>query len=260
MFKATTDLLIHFHEYVSPEEYHSQKLLGFFHRLEKRLLPLAVWVSHTNDFRLRKFKSDLSPLEISNTFILANYPPKSWYSRVRPDFELPLKIVYVGAVSMSTMYTKEFANWVIEQQGKVIWDIYAYNITDEAKMYLNNVDSKNIRFMRGVDYNELPDILRRYQIGVILYKGFIPNYVYNAPNKLFEYLVCGLAVWFPSDMLATYQYVTNGTYPEVVKIDFSRLSDLKVDTVLDRKGFKAKESEFYCELELKPLINKLSML
>jgi hypothetical protein len=40
----------------------------------------------------------------------------------------------------------------------------------------------------------LPEELIKHDIGLVLYKGHIPNYVYNVPNKVFEYLDCGLSV------------------------------------------------------------------
>jgi hypothetical protein len=36
-----------------------------------------------------------------------------------------------------------------------------------------------------------------------LYKGHIPNYIYNVPNKVYEYLACGLQVWYSKDLLTT---------------------------------------------------------
>lgn len=51
----------------------------------------------------------------------------------------------------------------------------------------------------GINYSDLPGVIRAYDVGVILYNGHIANYVFNAPNKLFEYLACGLDVWSPSN-------------------------------------------------------------
>ena len=57
--------------------------------------------------------------------------------------------------------------------------------------------SHNINFRGAISQSDFPLIISQYQIGLVLYKGHIPNYIYNAPNKLFEYLACGLDVWYP---------------------------------------------------------------
>ena len=258
LFRSSAEVLIHYHEYTSPKEYNNLKLMGFFHHLEKNLLLHAKWVSHTNIYRLEKFKEDIYPFIINNAFILPNYPPKSWYSPARQKIDVPVKIVHVGALSLSHMYTKEFARWVLLQNGKAQWDIYGYNITEDTKAYINGLNSDFIRIMPGVSYDELPMILKAYQIGVILYQGVIPNHVYSVSNKLYEYLMCGLGVWFPSDIIGSYEYVTENSYPEVVKLFFNKLSDHKIDSAIDRTDFQLKRPDFYCEDVLKPLINKLT--
>lgn len=57
--------------------------------------------------------------------------------------------------------------------------------------------------MNPIDYYELPKELIKYDIGLVLYKGHIPNYIYNVPNKVYEYLACGLQVWYSKDLLTT---------------------------------------------------------
>ena len=257
LFGSFAKVYIHYHEYTSPTEYQAVKFMGFLHRFEKKILTTAAWVSHTNSYRLKLFEEDLLPLQIGNAFVMPNYPPSSWYSPARPEVERPLRIVYAGALSLSSMYTKEFAQWVIQQEGNVRWDIYAYNITPETKLYLRELNTNFIQVKAGVSYNELPEILKHYQVGVILYQGVIPNHIYSVSNKLYEYLVCGLAVWFPSEIVGSFEYVTENTYPEVIKLDFTMLTDYKVEALMNRATSSLKEFDFSCEKCLAPLVKKL---
>lgn len=251
-------ILIHYHEYTSPDELRNgMKLVNYFHRLEKELYPQAVWVSHTNEFRMKKFKKDNDATEIKCPYILPNFPPRTWASAPAKHITLPLRIVYVGALSLETMYTREFSEWVLAQNGKVIWDIYSYNFTDEARTYLYSLNTEWIKLKGGVNYYDLPRYLQKYHVGVILYNGHIPNYVYNAPNKLFEYLASGLSVWFPDIMTGSKTYCTNGTYPEILALDFSSLNTIKVEQLIAREGHQLKRSSYYCEDALQEIIRDL---
>ncbi len=251
-------ILVHYHEYTSPTGYASgMKLTKYFHELEKWIYPRTVWVSHTNEFRMKKFISDIAPVTINNVEILPNYPPRSWMRKPQNKANSPLKVVYVGALSLDTMYLSEFANWVIKQNGDIVWEIFSTNITDQAKEYIEKLNYSGISLKKGINYSELPETLVRYDVGVILYKGHIPNYVYNAPNKMFEYLACGLDVWFPNVMLGSLPYQDIDHYPKVIAIDFTKLNELSRDELINRPAQK-KTDEYFCEDILEPLVNKLN--
>ena len=256
-----SSLFIHYHEYTSPKEYREGMVLDrWFHRLEKKVYPLAAGISHTNAERIALFKNDLEGVALPSLYVIPNYPPASWRSAGR-ESKLgagPVKIIYVGAISLDTMYTRELAQWVAQQGGKVLWDIYSDNFTPEARTYLESFDKNLIRFRNGVDYDTLPDILPGYDIGVILYNGHIPNYVYNAPNKLFEYMACGLDIWFPDVMLGCYPFVTAGTDPKTVAVDFSHLSDWDFRAAFDHTGLQYAPSAYYAEDVLPELLQKMN--
>ncbi len=257
-FYPNSKLLIHYHEYTTIEEYtNGMKLGNFFFKLEKKMYKDSDWLSHTNKARMQKFANDILPLIIPHPYILPNYPPASWKNARSVPGNLPVKIVYTGAVSLDTMYTKEFVNWVLAQDGRVIWDIYSLMITDDAKSFLESLSTKFITLNPGIAYENLPMITCKYNIGVILYKGHVPNYIYNSPNKLFEYLAVGLDVWFPDVVLGTHEYITDRTYPKVLAVDFTNLNNFDLGAALDRKGFTPHNQEFYCEKVLHQLQNKL---
>ena len=225
-------IYIHYHEYTSKVEYEKGMMLTkLFHIYEKYLYPNVEWLSHTNTYRMQLFKNDIFPTKISSEKILANYPPKSWFSQPLLINKFPLKIVYVGSLSMDTMYTQKFAEWVQTQNGKVIWDIYSYNCTEEAKAYFKNLNASNIIFYSGINYNELPSILRNYDVGVILYIGHCENHIYSAPNKLFEYLTCGLDAWYPNVLNGCFQYDSENTIPSIIRLDFNDLANYELNKI-----------------------------
>ncbi|MBS1557208.1 MAG: hypothetical protein JST69_00660 [Bacteroidetes bacterium] len=257
--KRNTEILIHYHEYTSPMEYQDGMWLSsFFHRRERWLYSRSIWVSHTNRQRMDFFVNDIKPISIPNPQILPNYPPQSWFIMPKEKVALPMKIIYVGALSLDTMFTREFAQWVLSWQGKVIWDIYSSNYAANARQYLEGLGSEFIHFYEGVNYDQLPSLLRKYDVGVILYNGHIPNYVYNAPNKLFEYLACGLDIWFPDVLKSSLPLVTTQTYPQVVALDFKTIPKVDPENLFAREGLTLQAYPYFCEEVLQPLIHKLT--
>jgi hypothetical protein len=150
-----TALFIHYHEYTSKKEYEEGMKLGrWLHRMEKRAFHRVDGISHTNADRIGLFKKDLEAVVLPPVYELPNYPPSSWQAaeRERSVPGQPVKIVYVGALSMDTMYTREFADWVIGQKGGATWDIYSDNITPEAMIFLAGLDQGLVRFRGNTDY------------------------------------------------------------------------------------------------------------
>jgi hypothetical protein len=258
--QRSVNLFAHYHEYTSTDQYQSgMKLENYFHHIERKLYNRFVWISHTNDYRMEKFKLDLFPtiINYSAVHILPNYPPRAWSTEPRVAIDFPIRVIYTGAFSLTTMYIREFAKWVLAQSGKVLWDIFSHNYSMEAKKYVQGLESDWINMYEGVDYNQLPAVLRKYDIGVVLYNGHIPNYVYNAPNKLFEYLACGLDVWFPHVMTGSLEFVKEDGIPKVLALDFSNLQNFNLTKAMDRNN-RINDYSFFCEDALAPLINKLT--
>lgn len=243
-----SEILIHYHEYVSQDEINRStgyyKLLS---RLEKNLLKNAKWISHTNQDRVRLFSSDHAYISQKVLRELPNYPPVAWYRQKAVQTSDVVKIVYTGALGLDTMYLKEFANWVHNQNGRVTWTIFSDNINPKAKDFLQNLNSPYISLLDAVSYFCLPEILADYDVGVVLYNGSIPNYVFNIPNKVIEYYSCGLSVWCSKDLTSTKKFVEEFKLRSVAMIDFRFLENavLPVGLESDNKVFSAEDA--YCE-------------
>ena len=189
---------------------------------------------------------------------MPNYPPKAWKNKGFPKDEAITKLVYVGyTLDFNTMFAQELLDWVITKEDELILDCYLSQENQQVKDYLKNKEAKNICLKGKINYFELPQVLPNYNVGLILYKGHIENYVYNAPNKLFEYLACGLDVWFPKEMLGCYSYITVKEYPKVVKVDFGNLNAVEVKILKSRNGLVEKPNKFNCEQVIPTLKDEL---
>jgi hypothetical protein len=257
-FNRKAAIMVHYHEYTSQAEYGQGMFLNrCFHRREKWLYPKLKWLSHTNSSRLQLFLEDIKPVLSPNTHCIPNYPPTSWMHETRQKRNDPVRILYLGALSMDTMYTREMAEWVLAQKGKVIWEIFAYKPETNARDFIEGLNSEWVQLKEGVDYESLPSLITQYDIGVVLYNGHIPNYVYNAPNKLFEYLSAGLDVWYPAVMSGCYEYDSTQYWPKVLRLDFSNLGKFELNGLLERKENYYRPIAFNADDALCPLAKTL---
>ncbi|MCK0123643.1 hypothetical protein MWU76_04465 [Gelidibacter sp. F2691] len=259
-FGNKTELLIHYHEYTSPTEYlKGMRLVKVYHSYEKKYLyKRALWISHTNQQRIDLFLNDIPDVDPLKMQVVPNYPPGSWLQKGnvhRVNGDSILRTVYVGSLSLRDTYIKEYCEWVLKQHGMVTFDIYSFNLHDDTYKYLESLDSEYIRFYsKGVEYNEIPEILSNSHVGVILYKGLTENYVYNAPNKLFEYLACGLKVIYPDKMLGMKPYDSEHVMP----LNFEALGASKLFNSYSSDKQALIKNKFIAEDALKPLVSKLS--
>lgn len=259
-FRHRAELFVHYHEYISEQEYNKGIPLNKWpHLLERKYYPEFRWISHTNDDRMRMFMEENSNVRKDQAFILPNYPPRSWANAQEKRTGEALRIVYVGAVDLTTMYTAEFARWIENLGGLIKWDIYSSNITTEAKELLSSMASEHIRFMGSAQYDVLPGILRKYDIGVIMYKGVTLNHRFSVPNKLYEYLACNLDVWVSGELDSCLPLVTRGTFPQVIALNYDELDHSYIRRTRDRNGLQYAASPFYAEEVLQSLFGKMNL-
>jgi len=252
--RKKTAVFTHYHEYTSLYQYarKSMAIERFFHRLEiKYLYKMAAWISHTNMERIQLFQKDYPFVNASILHEMPNYPPKSWHSfrklnNYTPIF--PIKCVYIGSLSFENTYLKEFVDWVIRQKGNFSFDIYSYNMYPDIQQYLNNFDNPLIRLHdSGIEYNDIPSTLSDYQIGIIFYKPYSENVIHCVSNKFYEYISCGLDVWFSDIMKSTLKYVSYDHRPKIVPVDFSNLDDFNWKPVIKEAPIGSFEHAFFSD-------------
>jgi len=245
---------IHFHEYFAPEWYSQGMIMArISHFLEKRFIfDRALGISHTNAERVQLFLKDNPGVDSSKLFSFPNYPPSFWgqHHRHIEHCGKPTRFVALGSFTLRGTYLGEFCSWVEEQGGAVELDIYSIYLDEETREFLLHLSSAWIRFHpEGIPYDRIPSLFQEegFHVGLVLYRCNTLNMTHNAPNKLFEYLVCGLDVWFPSEMTGTAVYTTDRFYPKVLPVDFQYLNDIDLLATLSRDGHRSEHRNFDCD-------------
>jgi len=250
-----TQLLIHFHEYTSKNEYEKgSAFTKWLNKLEHKIYDNADWISHTNNKRLELFIEDNKLNKTKHLHILPNYPPQEWqkYKKPKEDDDI-VRIVYVGyTLCDESMYAKELITRVSIQKDSEL-HFYLVKQSEKHIKLKHKLKADNVFFHPAVKYYDLPKILPNYDIGVILYKGITKNYKYNAPNKLFEYLAFELDVLFPKEMEGCNEFITSSTYPKVTMIDFSNINNVPIVKQKINKTYKPLS--FWAEETYKSIIN-----
>lgn len=259
-------LIIHYHEYREQKHFRDRGncLARLGHWLEKHwLFQKAQWISHTNHDRIRLFLKDCPAVPASKLHALPNMPPRHWIAKskdVAQNDRTTLRLIYIGAISLHDTYIEPLLTWLKNNQKyKVTLDLFINNIDPATKTFLAQENWPGLTIhLGGVPYAQLPSILPNYDIGLILYRCNSINYVYNAPNKLFEYLICGLNVIYPQQMLGVIHYARSEYSPWVRSIDFDKLSELSIDE-LKRSDGPRNPWELSCETVYQELLDVILM-
>ena len=224
-FFRNVKVCIHYHEYMTPIEYGrpGMRLSKYNHRIETSCLyKKAVWISQTNEYRRDLFLKDYPDIPKNVCRILPNYPPKNWLRKQKEHKGDIVKCVYVGSLSLKDTYVLEFCQWINMQKGKVTFDIYSFNFHEDTLEAVEKLHSPYIHFHKeGVNYSEIPNLLAHYDVGVLLYKAQALNFKYNETNKFYEYLICGLDVWYPKEMTLLHEMDKTAFAPEIVEMDIT---------------------------------------
>ena len=254
-------LLSHYHEYTSPAEYQNGMIVNrLFHLIETPAYSKMSWVSHTNENRARLFRKDLAEKSPAEIAIVPNYPPDEWTQRAKLKKQQPdskIQFVYVGALSDDTMYVSELFRWIDDNQERYSLTIYTDNYEPNVMNLLSQFTAGNIHFKGAISYDKLPEVLPGYDVGLILYRGTTFNYTYNAPNKFFEYLNCGLNVIYPSVMVGMDEYKTVYPDQQILSVDFSKLEKLELD-LQKKPGCFSPDTQCTAEQSFGPLIAQLT--
>ncbi len=261
IFKKT-QLFAHYHEYTTPEEYQiGMQIVRWNHLIEVKNYPKFSWISHTNNKRLQLFKIDY-PQILDDVFqVIPNYPLLNWgcekneiVTKININSK-PIRLVYIGAVSIEDTYIVEIIQFLSANPDKYDLEIFSLQFPIELRELIENM--KNVRYSGSLNYKDVPRVLRGKDIGLILYKGNTTNYIYNAPNKLFEYMVCGLDVWFPQVMQGCYEYASS-INPKVVMVDFLNIDDSLMNYSFTNQLKTSQANKFNAEEACTQLIKYLS--
>lgn len=245
-------LFVHYHEYISLETYrNNMRLVKIFHHLEQKMYSSFNWISHTNEIRMGQFREDYQLQKVNNDLfhVMPNYPSKFWATKIEGNVkkEAKIRMVYAGALGWDTMYLREIIEWVIENEKSLSIDIYAYNVDEKAAEYLRTVCSESVTFHGGCSYEELPEILSKYNVGLVIYKTYSENFMQGISNKVYEYLACGLDVWFSKEITHTSTIARADAFPKIIAVDFGNLKEFNFHRAACRKGIPEKKTGYFYE-------------
>lgn len=262
--KNRVNLLLHCHEYTSPGNYNDMWLVRQMHKMETKMYPFYFnWISHTNEVRMEQFKKDHNLLDTkANIFHpMPNYPPKSW-SKYQTNFGTSdkIRLVFVGSLGYDNMYLKETVDWVVKNKAFLTMDIYAYNIDKKAQNFLNSVKDDSIHFYGGTTYENLPQILQKYDVGLVIYRPYNFNHTFGISNKVYEYLACGLDVWFSEDNRYMLTIARENSYPKIIAVDFNNLENFDFKKAIKRDFLKPSPQKCYAENIYQELSNTIDLL
>jgi hypothetical protein len=180
---------------------------------------------------------------------MPNYPSKHWANKTERNVKKGAKIrlVYVGALGLETMYLREITEWVIENEIRLSLDIYAYNVDEKAGEFLRNITNESVTFHGSCNYEELPKILSNFDVGLVIYKTYSENFMQGISNKVYEYLACGLDVWFSKEITHTSTIARNAVFPKIIAVDFANLKGFNFHEAACHKGIPEKRSEYFYE-------------
>ncbi len=222
------NLLAHYHEFESKTEKQCASVYSkFLYFIEKRLLLKAIWVSQTNSERKQKFQELYTQLDERQVRVFPNFPSKKWVEKgINRKIENSgiLKFIHVGSLGIETTYISEFLEWIQAQNGMATLTVVSQNL-EQAVIDLIN-QNQWVTLIPNIPYQELPEMIVEHDIGVVLYTGHVPNFIYNVPNKVNEYLACGLHVWYSDVLISTHKFAEeNPKYP-LYSVDFSMGKEL----------------------------------
>lgn len=259
LFFRQTEVFIHYHEYMTPGEYHKMFINRIFRQIEIRNYSHAKWISHTNSERMAMFLKDIGRPGLGKTHILPNYPPKRWKQEPSAmGTDSPIRSVYIGSLSsLGGLYIPEICEWIKSLRGQLTLDLYSLSIGPEVRSYLGESRTDDISWKGPVQYEELPKVLQRYQVGLILYKGGPLNTVFSASNKLFEYLACGLDVWYPTDLKGTFAFDSETLWPKVLRLNFGNLYAYNLRDLTVRQQGNKREIAYFFEDAIQEFITCL---
>lgn len=247
---------LHLHE-LPPQSRIWNKYVSKSLLLELVLLKLVIkqfdWVSQVTPKRAELFSRRFK-VQCRNLF---NYPSASFASNI-PERAVndKLKIVYVGScnpvsiqVSILSMLSKLYGV-----------ELSVLPTNSEGLDYIAGLDG--VQILRRVPYSELPNLLGQFDVGLVLYNGHSDNMRYGVPNKLIEYLRCGLHVVYHSALESVTDFVRAHQLNSVVHIlpnsTVHQVKFIENDLSKRVKSFGLAMHEFTFEQEYQELFEFLS--
>lgn len=248
---------LHLHE-LPPQLSIRNKFVSNSLLLELVLLRFVIrrfgWVSQVTPKRAELFSKRFN-VQCRNLF---NFPSAGFASNIPENVANDkLKIVYVGScnpvsIQVSTLKMLSKSNGV---------ELSVLPTNSEGLDYIAGLDG--VQILRRVPYSKLPNLLGQFDVGLVLYNGHSENMRYGVPNKLIEYLRCGLHVVYHSALESVTDFVRAHQLTSVVHIlPNSNVHQIEfIENELSKRvnSFRLAMHEFTFEQEYQELFEFLSI-
>ena len=203
-------------------------------KFEKELLKF-ITSSQTNEDRKALFLFDNPNIESRNVSVYPNFPPENWWTdfgQYKSSYKGGIiKLIHVGVLDSETMYLEEILTWVKANSDTLVLTLHSQQYSEKTKALIDKYSGSNIFLKQAINYYELPQELVKHDLGLVLYKGHILNHVYSVPNKVYEYLSCGLKVIAPNTIIS----IQNIKNAKIRTFDFTNLNSIQLTSVLSSK-------------------------
>ncbi|MBN8458968.1 MAG: glycosyltransferase [Verrucomicrobia bacterium] len=163
--------------------------------LQTMVLKACDGIFHAEANRMEYFKRTYGRKD-KPQLVVENFPDYHvGEARVAPS-DGPLKVIYLGALG-GDRYTHELIAAGMAMEGVIELDLVGFatpEVMADLERRYGARPAPNIRILPAVAYHDIPELLRSYHIGIALYKNTNLNNYYCAPNKVYDYLMSGMAV------------------------------------------------------------------
>ena len=214
---------LHLHE-LPPSLHLGNKFLSRSQRLEifalRQRLKRFHWISQVTPERASLFAERFG----ASSDNLFNFPPKSFAMDREPlkPKDGTLRVLYVGSCNAHSIHVEALHD-LSDLPGISVSVLPTNRIgLDEVKA------NKKIQILHPCPYHELPEILAGYDVGMVLYKGASDNMRLGVPNKVVEYVSCGLFALYVSSIEGIRSFVAHrGLENIIIPFDPNEVSSLE---------------------------------
>lgn len=154
-------------------------------------------VMHAEENRLKYFKKHHDRTNRLQ-FLLENFPNYLERKGVgESPASSPIRVLYVGCLGWDR-YTSElfdiFRELAPEYSLDLVGPMSPPAFESKFDEHRKSHPAPNVRVLPPIPYPEMENLIRKYHVGIALYKNNNLNNYYCAPNKVYDYLMSGVPV------------------------------------------------------------------
>ncbi len=167
--------------------------------IQKYCVPFCDIIMHAEENRMSYFKEHHDPAPDKRVhFLLENLPYFIPGEKLREKpAKPPLRVLYVGVMGpdrftpqLVDIFRELGPDYTLDLVGPVMPQSFAGDL--EKKM--SEVDTPNVTVRPAIPHKEMSNLIQDFHVGIALYRNDnLCNY-YCAPNKVYDYLMNGVAV------------------------------------------------------------------